>query len=212
MKRYSVLFFLILSLLLCAACGAPEATPTPAQPSDTPKPHFESGVIEDSVYSNTYLKLSFTLPEDWSFLDQDEFLQRFDDNFNQVASELEVGSLPENSTYYEFYAQGQSGESIVMTVENLAAHDGGKLLTVKDFVATLSEQFAQLTSVNYTIGESYTQHLAGRDMIILPLEVSDVELMQHCCVFRSGDYMVTLTFSAQDAQELASLESCLAEI
>lgn len=216
MKRCLTLF-LSISLLLSAlaGCGGESTPPSldaSQEVSQPPKKEFESGSIENNIYTNEYLSLSFTLPESWSFASSQEFAELFGSATEQVQGDLNMEDGPENSTYYEFYAQGSGGKSVIMTVENLSAHDGGKLLTVRAFVDTLSEQYAQLTSVRYKIGESYEQELADRECIILPLTVDSVGLCQHCCVFRSGDYMVTLTFSAQSEEELLDLEACLTEI
>ena len=216
MKRCFSLFFsislLLFSLTGCGGEGTPASPEASNSVSPEPSAQFESGTIENNVYTNSYLALSFSLPEGWSFVTSEQFVQLFGCITEQVQGDLEVEAAPEDSTYYEFYAQGQSGESVIMTVEDLSAHKGGKLLTVRNFVDTLSEQYAHLSSVDYEIGESYAQTMAGHELIVLPLSVPSAQLRQHCCVFRSSSYMITLTFSAQTDEELQELEACLTEI
>ena len=215
MKRCLTLFVSIWLLLSArAGCGTQAALSPSASPEATPAPApvFESGTVENNGYSNAYLELCFTPPEGWSFISSEEFAELCGTITQRVQGDLDVGDGPAGSTYYEFYAQGTGGSSAIMTVEDLSVHAGGKLLTVRAFVDTLAEQYARLKSVDYEIGESYTQELAGRDMIVLPLTVDSIGLSQHCCVFRSGDYMVTLTFSAYSPEELPQLEACLQEL
>ena len=205
MKRFFILFVSVL-LILSGCAGAQESSPEPTPtPEPTPEPVFESGERNESQYTNTFLSLSFALPENWTFASNKEFEELLGIGTQQLESNMQIAHTPGDSTFYEFYALGSAGESVIMTVEDLSAHDGGESLSVEQFIDTLSTQYNNITTVEYMVGDSYEQQLASHDCMILPLSVEEAGVYQHNCVFRSGDYMVTITISAHSEEELSSL-------
>lgn len=199
-------------LSVLSACGG-SASHT-AAPTATPATAYAAGVTSDTEYRSDFLDLSFTLPGGWTFGTDDEMTEFFGVGSDMVESELNIGGGPEGSTHYEFFAYDTSGtpSCAIMTAEDLSAHEGGKLVTVREFVDTLAGQYSEIGSRDYEIGDSYQKTVAGREFIILPLSVPDSELFQRNYVFRTGNYMVTITFTAQSDSELDELEGDLANI
>lgn len=218
MKRtVSLLIIFMLLISAFAGCNGEESAASPSvspTPSSTPIPKFETGSIEGAIYENGYLALNFMLPENWAFCTDEELAEIVDMGTKIVTSELDISAPPENSTFYEFYARdaelGMS--SVFMSVEDLNSHEGGKLITVKLFVNTLAEQYANLSTISYSVGESYQKTIAEKEFIILPVSVPDSGLFQRNYVFRSGDYMVSITSTALSEDELDTLEACLSKL
>ena len=205
MKRFIILFVSLL-LIFSGCTGAQESVPTPSPtPEPTPEPVFVSGEINESKYTNTFLAMSFALPDGWTFASSEEFEAMLGMGTQQLESNMQLAHTPGDSTFYEFYALGIEGESVIMTVEDLSAHEGGEDLSVEEFIDTLSTQYKNITTVEYLVGDGYEQQLTFHDCMILPLSVEEAGVYQHNCVFRSGDYMVTITISAHSEEELLSL-------
>ena len=203
----------ILSLL--SACGGAEASPSPSPtPSPSPEPVFVQGTADGGEYKSDFLALAFSLPDGWVFGTEDELGEFFGLGSDIVESELDIGGGPEGSTFYEFFAYDSLGgvSCAIMTAEDLSAHEGGKLITVRSFVDTLAQQYENLSSREYSVGDSYRKTIAGREFIVLPLSVVESGLLQRNYVFRTGNYMVTLTFTAQSDEELDLLESSLTKL
>lgn len=205
----------ILSLL--SACGGAAASPSPSSspsPSPSPEPVFAPGTTDNSEYKSEFLALTFSLPDGWVFGTEDELGEFFGLGSDIVESELDIGGGPEGSTFYEFFAYDALGgvSCAIMTAEDLSAHEGGKLITVRSFVDTLAQQYQNLSSREYSVGDSYRKTIAAREFIVLPLSVVESGLLQRNYVFRTGNYMVTLTFTAQTDEELDLLESSLQKL
>ena len=207
MKRCIILFVSLLLLFFCG-CGASEKnTESSPLPTATPEPKFEPGTIDGSSYTNDFLSLSFEAPEGWVFASEEEFSLLLGSGTEQLQSDIQLFPSEVGSTFYEFYAYGIDGESIIMTVEDLSAHDGGTLLSVKDYIDTLTSRYSELSTVKYDVGKSYEQSIAGHSCYVLPLSIEENGVFQRNCAFRSGAYMVTITISAHSEEELSDLEA-----
>jgi len=206
MKRCIILFVSLLLILLCSCGEAEKPQPSPL-PTPTPEPEFVPGSIDGSSYTNDFLSLSFEAPEGWVFASDEEFSLLLGSGTEQLQSDIQLFAPDISSTYYEFYAYGIDGESIIMTVEALSAHDGGKLLSVKDYIDTLSSRYSELNTVKYNVGKSYEHSIAGHSCYVLPLGIEEDGVFQRNCAFRSGAYMVTITISAHSEEELSALEA-----
>ncbi|MGE4352629.1 MAG: hypothetical protein AB7D36_00910 [Oscillospiraceae bacterium] len=215
MKRRLSLFLSALSLaLLFSACGG-ESTESPSpSPTETVSPEFETGILSDTAYENSFLGLRYTLPEGWQFATEDEKDELAGSGNALVESELNVKAHAEDSTYYEFYAyDAEEGvSSLVLVVEDLTAHENGKLITVKMFVDSLIDQYNNITSVQYVIGDSYRKTIGSRESIVLPIAVPEVALYQRNYVFRTGNYMASFTSTAQSEEELDAIEENITAI
>jgi len=205
MKRCFILFVLI-ALLCLGACSSPDPVSTPVP---TPEPEFYPGSIDGSSYTNDFLSIRFDLPENWVFASREEFSLLVGSGAQQLAADIKLDAPVSGSTFYEFYAYGSDGESVIMTVEDLSAHAGGKLLTVKDYMDKLASRYKELTSVSYSVGESYEHTIAQHGCYALSLSIEADGVFQRNCAFRSGNYMANITISAHSEDELDTLEAHL---
>ena len=199
MKR-ALCFALAACLVLTGACAG-QPLPAPAAPDAV----YAAGTAAGDVYENRYFALRFTLPEGWSFQDVAALAAL-------LGSETAEPGLPEVSTYYEFYAGDGGDGTAMLTVEDLSRHQGGRLVTVRAFADALAAQYAAVESVPYVIGELQTAELAGRTAMVLPVSAPDSGYFQRSWVFRTNDYMATLTFCSADESALDELERAVTKL
>ena len=217
-------------LILLAACASwsrlqapePEALPVMAE-LELPEPvEYDGqaapeeeyvgvcrGVIEDGVYTSSFLGLSFTLPDGWDFADEETIAMMMGVGVELIAEngwiDLDTANI---DALYDMVAYNAATDSNAMImIESLDTSPGSEPLTSQAQLKALRERLEEMDVFGFEFGQPFTVWVAGQPFDALPITVGagETETRQYYLVRIQGGYMVTIIASLFDDITFAEL-------
>lgn len=229
MKKLSLLLALVLVFTMLAACGSGNAgngtdTPAtddasataPAEDATEPPAAFSRGSVSEDgkTYTSDYLGITFTLPEGWFFLTDEDIAQIMNIGA-EVAFEdgaAEANDIINQTTIYDMMASNETGDTNVsLMFENLSLHIGGSSMTEKDYANTLNEQLSSLESIGYQVAEPTEKQLAGDTYTVLSASIPDYGTYQEYYIRRVDNYMLALIFTGTSDPASSGVDVCFSK-
>lgn len=227
MKKLSLLLALVLMFTMLAACGndggtdAPNAndpavTDAPSEDATEPPAAFSRGSVSEdgNTYTSDYLGITFTLPEGWFFLTDEDIAQVMDIG-SEIAFEegaAEANDIVSQTTIYDMMASNETGNTNVsLMFENLSLHIGGTSITEKDYANTLNEQLSALESIGYEVAEPTEKQLAGDTYTVLSASIPDYGTYQEYYIRRVDNYMLALIFTGTSDPASSGVDVCFSK-
>lgn len=177
-KIISVIAILALALVILAGCAN----------NDT-KVELSRGKIENNVYRSDFADITFNLPEGWSFSSDEEIAQLMDVGVEMLNEDQQkFAELAEENGVYDMVANDEStGASLMVMFEKT-------LLNVNEeyYINNLKEGLEEVDSIDYEIGETTKQNIAGKEFYVLNTTVPDYNMVQNYYIQKKGDYFVDI--------------------
>lgn len=209
MKKFLALLLTVMMVMTMAACGSDASTDNGGTNENS---DFVRGVWTDNVYSNEFLNLTFTMPEDWAYASDEEIAEQMGLAAEYASSTTEYAkAYADTKNIYDMISQNQvNGSDVIVMAENLALTVGGTAYDEQAYLDAVSEQLLQQDSLDYSIeGETQDVTLGGETYKMLTTNLYEGELNQCYLVRRVGKYMeaiiVTYLPSVIDQQALLDL-------
>ncbi len=209
------LFAFIMAIVLVVSCGGcvadridtddeEKSTATPTEvPTETPTatPEKETvlqvrGSWENNVYTNTFLGLSYTLPEDWQAATDEEILSMMGLGAELLGKKEDLEkSLESQQSIYDFYVVNDTtGSNINISFENLSLSIGGILYSEEDYADVVTQQLQSLEGMTYIIGAYEEVTLGDKTFLKVPatVEYSGISMEQQYYFHKEGKYMCSI--------------------
>ena len=156
-----------------------------------------AGVWEESVYTDPYAGIQFTLPEGWVAADE-------------AMMESTFGSTETTEGIYAMMALDSStGDNVIMMYENLA-ETAGILAGITDEGDYFDAIESQLSDQGLTVEGEPVEKTIGDSTYLCEtatMESSGITMSQYYVIRKIDSYMFCIVFSVQDGQ---TLDDCLA--
>jgi len=174
-----------------------EEPATPEEPEEEPIV-VERGVIEDELYLNESIGLSFNLPEGWDFADDETIAMMMGVGVELIAEnggELDTSDI---NALYDMVAYNAATDSNAMVmIESLDIPPDTEAPTAQAQLEALRERLEEMDVFGFEFGRPFTVWVAGQPFDALPIAVNlgEVETQQYYLVRIHGGYMVTIIAS-----------------
>lgn len=215
MKRLlSVLLVCAMLLCLCG-CGDTDGKRDRIEKEldeDIESGKVSLGVTEGNTYTNAFLGLSCTLPDEWEFYSREQILET-NNLVGDMAGE-ELAEMLENAAIiYDMYASHPTTySSININLEKITAAQAANL----DLKKTLESQFntieTSFANMGYTnIRLNYTKvSVDGHsfDGVKLQATIQGVEFYEIVFSFQKGNYIANVTVGTLKTDTTADLLEC----
>ena len=197
MKKFFSLFMIIaLSLGLSACSSEPKIEEVEEVEEEQ---IYVRGEWVDQVYTNDYLGFSFTLPEGWVSASDEELYSMLDTATEEALSEdvkEQYDKAVENATsFYDFAVFNLlTGESIMLTIEDLSKTVGAILLTEDLYMDALEANLGNVEGFEFEIVGREDSGLKFGQFRVLNMNIQDV-MTQKYYVLKDGKYMISFVFA-----------------
>ena len=197
MKKFFSLFMIItLSLSLSACSSEPKIEEVEEVEEEQ---IYVRGEWVDQVYTNDYLGFSFTLPEGWVSASDEELYSMLDTATEEALSEdmkEQYDKAVENATsFYDFAVFNLlTGESIMLTIEDLSKTVGAILLTEDLYMDALEANLGNVEGFEFEIVGREDSGLKFGQFRVLNMNIQDV-MTQKYYVLKDGKYMISFVFA-----------------
>ena len=176
-----------------------ETTEAPTEAKEE-GPAFQTGTWDELVFTNPWLGLTLTFPED-SYVCTEEEVQAvlgagqevLVNNGNYTEAQLK---LSEATTVYDFMVVLPDGQSnIQLAYENIKLTAGGMDISAEDYLNIVWEQVSKIADMQYKKEGEEKVDLAGQSFAKLSASLMEGALYQDYYSICLGDHMVTMTVS-----------------
>lgn len=184
MKKIVSLLLAIMMLATLTACSTAAS--------------FNRGVWEDKTFTSEFSGISVTLPDDdWNISTDEELAELMGigseayEDVNKLALELaKIKTVTDMGV-----DNGVTGTSVMVMYENLSLVANGKSYDEAKFADEMATALKDNTLYEYTIGDTYTTELCGKEYLVLPAQVAEYGLYQNYMLCREGNYMIEIIFT-----------------
>ena len=224
MKKTVAWFIVLLLLLSLTACSAPqspmithdadasEATEVPAaepEPTAEPEKRFSHGTWNGRTFTSDYAGLTLTLPDDdWTIASDEELAEIMDID---DANLLEQAMIRLTNITDMQVQNANTGASIILMFENLALNPAAKDITVEEYAGILADGLMEYEDYTYTVDETTTVTLCGKEYLALPTHVAEYDLDQTYLMRYEGDMMVDLILTGMGDGSIDELLAMFAD-
>ncbi len=197
MKKFFSLFMIIALNLGLSACSSEPKIEEVEEVEE--EQIYVRGEWVDQVYTNDYLGFSFTLPEGWVSASDEELYSMLDTATEEAMSEdmkEQYDKAVENATsFYDFAIfSPTTGESIILTIEDLSKTVGAILLTEDLYLDALETNLSNVEGIDYEIMGREDSRLKFGQFRVLNMNIQDV-MTQKYYLIKDGKYMISFVFA-----------------
>lgn len=189
------------------ATDAPTDAPTeePTVEATEEAPQFSLGSSSSNTYTNSFLGLSCTLPENWTFATDEEILQ-----MNNIASSMmdeeTAKAIAEANIVYDMFAQSTTGSSINVNLEKVTAIQSVMLDVKQTLEAQLPTIKSTFENMGYTNVQAVYQTVTidGQefDGLAISAEIQGMTFYEILFSFKKENYLANVTLGTIQAEEL----------
>ena len=219
MSKIKLVVVLVAVFVLLAGCGGFSLVPQPEPlaamvqgaleirlpevPEEEPEeeyPDVYPGVIEEDIYTNESIGLSFTLPEGWSFADEETIEMMMGAGVELIAENggnLDTAGISAIYDMIAFNAGTDSNIMVMIEALSLDLEPGTELPAALDHLEALQEQLEEMDVFGFVFGQPFVATVSGQDFDALPVtvEINDTPTRQYYFVRIQGRHMVTIIAS-----------------
>ncbi len=192
-KRLISLALLTTLLLLCLISCAP------AKP-------ITRGTIEENVYNNADLDITFTKPSNWYFYTDEQISEITKISVEEILNENQYD--PEKMTYVlDFMAGDEQGNNVNLSIESL--NFLGKTMTVEKYIENLKENLNAQETLTYTFSDTSDVTLSDTTFTRMTASATynTITMTQYMYVKKLDDYVLCITATAVNDMSASEFEA-----
>lgn len=161
---------------------------------------FSMGSWSDNVYSNDFLGLKFKLPNGWKYASDEEIAEMMNLGAELLNDEqkaaAEISKL--NSAYYMVANNPNTGDNISIISEKPAME-----VTTEFYINQLKTQLQNVNTINYEIGETSKETVAGKecDTLTVDASMSEVKMTQKYYIYKVDKYVVCIISTSTSGEQ-----------
>lgn len=217
-----LLCVILAAVMLLSVCGCAaiseimgEATGTANAGTNEDGVAFSIGEWDGNVYTNDFAELTFTTPDDWTHLNEEELAELMSISLENTVDNDLAAKIAEMSTSYALMAMSADSTSNAQVMfENLAV-TGNKSMEPAAYInivaAQLKSQYASTYGFDTQIGDIETYTIGGNEYssILLVLESEGTPVMEQMYLVRKIDkYMASIALTALDHAGIEAMLEC----
>lgn len=198
MKKFLTLTLAVLMIVCCASCGADAVQIT-------------HGTVEGNVYKSEFTGITFTAPDGWNFLSDEEIASIYNYASDELVPDKFAEAVSKAQSFTEMMATHTvSGTNVSIAYESLTATGNGKL-SEEEYLETALGQLQAMNTMTVELVGNSTATLSGASYARSELKttVSGVTMSQYLYARKIGDYMVvaTITITNTSGYTIADIEA-----
>lgn len=161
---------------------------------------FSMGSWSDNVYLNDFLGLKFKLPNGWKYSSDEEIAEMMNLGAELLNDEqkaaAEVSKL--NSAYYMVANDPNTGDNISIISEKPAME-----VTTEFYINQLKTQLQNVNTINYEIGETSKETVAGKecDTLTVDASMSGVKMTQRYYIYKVDKYVICIISTSTSGEQ-----------
>lgn len=161
---------------------------------------FSMGSWSDNVYSNDFLGLKFKLPNGWKYSSDEEIAEMMNLGTELLNDEqkaaAEISKL--NNAYYMVANDPNTGDNISIISEKPAME-----VTTEFYINQLKTQLQNVNTINYEIGETSKETVAGKecDTLTVDASMSGVKMTQRYYIYKVDKYVICIISTSTSGEE-----------
>lgn len=222
MKKIVTLCLALILGLLLVACNTPpenvtppenETSPenvTPPENATPPKPELSRGTVENGVYQNEFLGVSFNKPELWVYLTEEEIAAQMNLAADKLLNENLKETLENNPSIIDMMAiDPVSRSNLNVTYENLAKTLATNI-TVEQYIEVLKQQMSGMAGMTVTFtGEPETVKLGNVEFtrLLCNTTANGVQMKQAVYLRKVDHYMISVSVTIVSGYTVAEIEA-----
>jgi len=200
MKNLFKLFLVITLGLTVSACSSK------SEEYET----YVRGEWEENVYSNEFIGLTFTYPEGFTLLTDEELINmfeielddsKFDEKIDNIYEAMELATIFFDFTLINY----NTGESLMLMGDDLTKSNGIDV-SLDVYMDVLIENLVSVLEYSYVIGDKYDVEIAGETYRVVDVTIDDIAI-QKVYIRKKSKYMIALT-----TFEIIGLENGIAKV
>lgn len=161
---------------------------------------FSMGSWSDNVYSNDFLGLKFKLPKGWKYSSDEEIAEMMNLGAELLNDEqkaaAEISKL--NNAYYMVANDPNTGDNISIISEKPAME-----VTTEFYINQLKTQLQNVNTINYEIGETSKETVAGKecDTLTVDASMSGVKMTQRYYIYKVDKYVICIISTSTSGEQ-----------
>lgn len=166
--------------------------------SSDEKTQISMGNWTESVYTNDFLGIKYTLPENWISYSDEEIA-----NLMNIGNELAYGEdefmkkvAELNSIYFIFTQNPTNGNNVSLIAEKTLVD-----VDVNYYIDQLKTQLSTIDTIKYEIGETSTMKIGNKECSTLEVSAPDYNLVQKYIVYKLDNYFVGIVATSATGEE-----------
>lgn len=170
---------------------------TTTETSKTEK-ELSMGSWNESVYTNDFLNLKYTLPAGWISYSNEEIA-----TLMNISSDLAYGEkdflkeIAKLTSVYYLFTQNTTNNNNVSVLTEKPLVD----VTVEYYIDQLKTQLAAMTTIKYEIGETSTIKIGDKDVTVLSVTAPEYNLLQKYFVYKVDKYFVGIVATSTTGED-----------
>lgn len=196
MKRFLVLTLAMLMSLGCVSCNSVVL--------------MSHGAVDNNVYKSDFTGITFTAPDGWTYLSDEEIAQLANYSAEELFDEEFADAVSEMKTFTDMMVTDpKTGTNVNILYENLGL-SGNTELSLEDYLnASVEQMKTQMTGLSVKLEGSENVTLSGESYLRAQLSTSfsGVNMSQYLYMRKIGNYMVVMTVTITTGYELSDVEA-----
>lgn len=175
----------------------------------------ELGTIEGSVYENEFLGIGAKLPDDWTFSTAEEIAEINGIVVDSLNDEKMKEAIEKNSQFYDMMAASEdqlSNINIVVqelgVLQGLAISDMEESLKASEDATVKALEDMGAEDVVFEIDRGQEFPAEGYSCGVIKSKIMGLEMNQRLILFKTGNYMATVTVTAIDRDDTKEILDC----
>jgi len=171
---------------------------------------YVRGEWEENIYTNDFVGLTFTYPEGFTLLTDEELINMFeieldDSKFDEQKDNFEE-AMELATTFFDFTLMNyNTGENVMLMVEDLTKTNNIDV-TTDVYMDLFIENLISVLEYSYVIGDKYDVVIAGETYRVVDVTIEDMAI-QKVYIRKKSKYMIALTMF-----EIIGLENGTAKV
>lgn len=154
----------------------------------------KAGVWNENVFTNEWLNIKMTVPEDSHIMTKDEMSNIIGTLASTYINDGGEENLSKYANIYDCMVVLPDGmSSIQLIYENTAKTTAGKNITADKYLDILTEQLSQ--QADYVMSDPTTKDIAGRTFTYMSTSFNSGAGIQDYYLVKEGNYMATIIIS-----------------
>lgn len=171
---------------------------------------YVRGEWQETIYTNDFVGLTFTYPEGFTLLTDEELINMFEIQLDESELDEQKDSFEEAmklaTTFFDFTLMNyNTGENVMLMVEDLTKTNSIDV-TTDVYMDLFIDNLTSVLEYSYVIGNEYEVVIAGETYRVVDVTIEDMAI-QKVYIRKKSKYMIALTMF-----EIIGLENGTAKI
>ena len=187
-KIFNYMVLLIFSLFLVTGCSVEE------------KKEFSIGTWEGNTYTNEFLGVNYSMPEDWTRISDEDIKLLMDEATDLMEYSETEKKLVDLKVVYYLSAKSETGANVILGSEKVI----GDVSDVK-YAKNIKKQLEEQKNLNYVLSSVKLETIDEREFVTLEATLDNIK--QKYLIYKIDKHIIYLCitgFSSEEIDEIVS--------